>query len=127
VFPVKRNQLFIRLENIGDRFDTDKWQLKNTSFSFPLDQFVRKLFNDSTHKPNTRLDSIIYSEMSLTGNQLYNDLTAGKTNWRINMTTAHHPYNGKESYPAATDFTSIDLPQQRIRMFNVTFITSDGE
>ena len=61
--------------------------------------------------------------MSLTGNQLYSDVTASKTNWRINMTTAQHPYNGKESYPAATDFTSIDLAQQRIRMFNVTFVT----
>jgi hypothetical protein len=25
VFPVDRNHLYLRLENIGDRLDTDRW------------------------------------------------------------------------------------------------------
>ena len=27
VFPINKNQLFVRLENIGDKFDTDHWNL----------------------------------------------------------------------------------------------------
>jgi hypothetical protein len=58
--------------------------------------------------------------MSLTGNQLYSDVNAGKTNWRI---------QGKENvtltpFAPASNFSMIDLPQQRIRMFNVTYIVS---
>ena len=58
--------------------------------------------------------------MSLTGNQLYTDVNAGKTNWRI---------QGKENatlspFAPATNFSVIDLPQQRIRMFNVTYIVA---
>ena len=128
VFPIKRNQLFVRLENIGDRFDTAPWNLSqvNTTVSFPLDQFARKLFNQSNHNPLTKLGSIVYQELSLTGNQLYSNVTSSKTNWNINMTTALYPYSGKQAYPAASDFTSIDLVQQRIRMFNVTYVTTSS-
>lgn len=70
VFPMKRNNLFIRLENIGDRFDTDHWGFTpaNTTVSFPLDQFAKDLFNSSNHNPKVKLSSIIYQELSLTGN-----------------------------------------------------------
>jgi len=54
VFPVKRNQLFVRLENIGDRFDTDSWNLTpaNTTVYFPLDKWARDLFNNSNVNTN---------------------------------------------------------------------------
>ena len=45
IFPIKRNQIFVRLENIGDRFDTDPFGLSNTTVYFPLDQWAKNLFN----------------------------------------------------------------------------------
>jgi hypothetical protein len=84
LFPMGRNHLYIRLENIGDRFDTDRWNFANTSAVFPLDSFAKDLFAKANWN-NTKytLNSISYQELSLTGNQLYTDVNAGKTNWRI--------------------------------------------
>lgn len=81
VFPIRRNQLFIRLENIGDRFDTDRWNLKpaDTTVQFPLDQVARDLFAKANWNNARNISSIVYSELSLTGNQLYSDVVAGKT------------------------------------------------
>ena len=123
MFPVDRNHLYLRLENIGDCFDTDRWNFSpaDTTIHFPLDQFARTLFakaNWNTPSSKFNLTDVLYQEMSLTGNQLYSDVNAGKTNWRI---------QGKENatlspFAPATNFSMIDLPQQRIRMFNVTYI-----
>jgi hypothetical protein len=91
VFPIKRNQIFVRLENIGDRFDTDPFNIQNTTVYFPLDKWARDLFNKSNNNPLTTLQTVLYSELSLTGNQLYSDVTASKTNWRLNLTNSMHP------------------------------------
>jgi hypothetical protein len=48
-------------------------------------------------------------------------MTASKTSWRVNTTSGIQ--TGTQAFPAATNFTSIDLVQQRIRMFNLTFVT----
>jgi hypothetical protein len=46
VFPIKRNQIFLRVENIGDKFDTDYNGLnkQQTTVQFPLDSFAKELF-----------------------------------------------------------------------------------
>lgn len=86
LFPIARNTLFVRLENIGDRFDTDRWAFPSTTISFPLDQFSRNLFAQSNLDPKTNLTSVLYQELSLTGNQLYSDVLASKTAWSLNTT-----------------------------------------
>ncbi len=47
VFPIKRNQIFLRIENIGDKFDTDYNGLnkQQTTVQFPLDSFAKELFS----------------------------------------------------------------------------------
>ena len=111
VFPVSRNHLLIRLENIGDRLDTDRWNFKpaDTTVQFPLDSFARGLFakaNWNTPASKYTLNNITYQELSLTGNQLYSEVNAGKTNWRIQgqQNATLSPYEPADS------FSSIDLP-----------------
>ena len=127
VFPVSRNQLWLRLENIGDRFDTDRFpnnfDPNDTTIRFPLDQFARNLFaraNWNTPAAKYNLTNILYQELSLTGNQLYSEVNAGKTNWRIQG----QPNATLSPFSPATEYTMIELPQQRIRMFNVTYLVS---
>ena len=78
----------MRLENIGDKFDTDHWGMsqQDTTVTFPLDQFANDLFNKSNKNPLIKLQSILYQELSLTGNQLYSDVVSSKTNWNLNLT-----------------------------------------
>jgi hypothetical protein len=70
VFPMNKNQLFVRLENIGDKFDTDHWNLNQnaTKVVFPLDSFIRDLFNQSNPSKKYAISNITYNELSLTGN-----------------------------------------------------------
>lgn len=70
VFPINKNQLFVRLENIGDKFDTDHWNLNqdSTKVVFPLDSFIRDLFNQSNPSNKYAISNITYNELSLTGN-----------------------------------------------------------
>ena len=112
VFPVDRNHLYLRLENTGDRFDTDRWNFSptDTPIRFPLDQFARTFFAKAiwnTPASKFNLTDVLYQEMSLTGNQLYSDVNDGKTNWRIqdkeNVTLS--------MFSPAKNFSMIDLPQ----------------
>jgi hypothetical protein len=61
--------------------------------------------------------------MGLSSNQQYTDVVKSKTNWNIQgqNSTQLNPF------PVATDFTQIQLVQQRIRMFNVTYIVSKSQ
>jgi hypothetical protein len=125
VFPQKRNQLFIRVENLGDRFDTDDVGLSqaSTTVNFNLDLFARNLFAQANAaNKGWNITNILYSELSLSGNQLYSESISSKTNWRLQgmNNTVLNPF------PVATNFSQIELVQQRIRMFNVTYIVSNS-
>ena len=49
-FPVERNKIQVRLENIGDRFDTDHWNLTtSSSVTVDLEELCQNLFNEANH------------------------------------------------------------------------------
>jgi hypothetical protein len=86
LFPVSRNQVLVRLENIGDRYDTDDVKLSSsqTTVVYNLDSFARDLFAKANWKnKGINLTSVIYTEMGLSSNQAYTNVVNSKTNWNI--------------------------------------------
>lgn len=77
VFPRSRNEILIRFENIGDKFDRDEQQLIVDVYNF-----TKALF-DLANAGKAELNSINILEVSLTGNQKYTDMVKSKTNWKV--------------------------------------------
>ena len=104
-------------------FDTDDVKLTpaQTTVTYNLDSLARTLFAKANwNNKGYNLTQVIYTEMGLSSNQAYTDVINSKTNWNIQgqNSTQLNPF------PVATNFTQIELVQQRIRMFNVTYIVS---
>lgn len=63
LIPVEKNLVFVRLENIGDKFDP-----LTGSITFNLDAFTRDLYVSANSDDKTLEPIATITEMSLTGN-----------------------------------------------------------
>ncbi|CDW74355.1 glycosyl hydrolases family 38 protein [Stylonychia lemnae] len=119
-FPLQRNQILLRVENIGDKFDTDYRSLSidDTSITFDILDFAVRLFNASNKNP-IKLNYLDVKELALSGNQLLKDMVKTKTDWN---TTAPGDKDRQPKIPKDISDTKIVLSQQRIRLFNITYV-----
>jgi len=79
MFPVKRNTLFIRFENIADNLDYWNYTQNDTTVYIKVREFAQSLFEHVNHGVNLQYINIV--ETSLTGNQAYSDMKANKVHW----------------------------------------------
>lgn len=81
LFPMSRNNILVRVENIGDNFDTPA--SSNRTFYVKLKDYAAALYQHvNSGKNAVLLNHINVNEMSLTGNQPYSDMLANKIHWR---------------------------------------------
>ena len=81
MFPVKRNTLFIRFENIGDNFDNfNNKTLNDTSLYIDVKDFAERLYHH-INANSSELNNINIVETGLTGNEPYSDMVANKVKW----------------------------------------------
>ena len=79
MFPVDKNAILLRVENIGDHFDDD---FKIVSpYSFNIHDLALLLYEDA-NADVSHLTSINVEEQSLTGNQHYNNMKIAKIHWQ---------------------------------------------
>ena len=114
-FPLQKNQILVRFENLADRFDkhsTSNWFVN-------IENFAGQLYTEV----NDRLPkSVTVDEMSLSGNQLKSTLDNNKFIWR-GMGDDDATMN-KFEVLAATDRANsagIIFSPQRIRQFRITY------
>jgi hypothetical protein len=89
---------------------------------FNLTDVATKLFAQANPTNGVKLGKIDIKEVSLTGNQLYTDVVASKTKWRLNTTQmSSAPKRVSAFMIGAEDNGALELNQQRIRFFNLTF------
>ena len=124
VFPVDHNQFTIRLENIGDRFDTKPFGLSpnQTTVTVNLTDMVHEMFHVA-NPTGYKINQINFTEVTLTGNQLYSQSVASKTMWRLNLTGSVYSPN-YHLQALSDDLNALSLPQQYIRTFNVSISAS---
>jgi hypothetical protein len=77
MFPVDHNQFTIRLENIGDRFDTKPFGLSpaQTTVTVNLTDMVHEIFHVA-NPTGFKINQINFTEVTLTGNQQYQQSVA---------------------------------------------------
>jgi len=113
-FPLKRNNILLRLENVADNFDVN---VNDTVLYFKIKDYAANLYNTQNGNRST-LSYINVYETSLTANQPYTDMLANKIKWYgaddANVTEPAWPRD-------RADF-EVALQPQRIRVFDVEFI-----
>lgn len=82
VLPVKRNMLFVRFENMGDKFDAKNGgtDTSNSTYYVKVQDFAKNLYT-YVNGAGAKLNNINVWETSLTGNQKYSDMVKSKTKW----------------------------------------------
>lgn len=110
----------MRIENTGDNFDT-KYRGENingTAISVDLNDWATNFMQNSNAKP-VNISQIIINELALSGNQLLSDMVKNKTNW---ITWAPGDVDRQPKGPQDKSATFITLVQQKIRLFNITYV-----
>lgn len=113
LFTLGRNSIMIRLENIGDIFDSQGEVIYQT---IDMDFLTTGLFNlvnrNEVNGFSINSDQVEIVETSLTGNQPYDLMVQNKVQWKTVDDVA------KKTVPKSEGVT---LQQQRIRVFKVTY------
>jgi hypothetical protein len=112
LFPIKKNVISLRVENIGDLFD------ESTLAPLKLDVqgLAEQLFID-VNGDKSALAYINIEETSLTGNQAYSEMWAKKIQWRtVDDST------GDVVSAEAEKLSGITLEKQRIRTFQIEYV-----
>lgn len=113
-----RDSIIMRVENIGDTFDSEGVILEQ---EVQLLNLANRLF--------TLVNGLDYSfsaevkELSLTANQSIEEMTANKIQW---ATVDDQVTSTNESRSSADSIDSILLQQQRIRVFSVIYTVSNS-
>jgi len=106
VYPLERNKILARFENLADRFDTDA----KAEF-VDLNQFAKTFFYDANKNTQYDLSHVEYTEVSLSNNQPLKDIK--NFEWRgVDDDT----FKGGPS-PTPDNGTKIALDPQAIRQF----------
>lgn len=113
-FPLKRNNILLRLENVADNFDSN---VAGSLLYFKIKDYAANLYSSQNGNRST-LSYINVVETSLTANQPYSEMLAHKVKWYgaddANVTEPAWPKD-------RADF-EVALQPQRIRVFDVEFI-----
>lgn len=113
LFIVDRRTIMIRLENIGDIFNSQGMVLTPTVNLVTVIEGLWDTANRSSGEQQYGYEAV---EVSLTGNEQYSTMAAKKIAWATVDDTV-------ETTPIATlDLESVELQQQRIRVFLVTYL-----
>lgn len=115
-FPIESNKFMLRIENIGDRFDTSPF---GNTLTINLTDWVHSMFMVA-NPSGYALNQVNFTEVSLTGNQHYSTVVSSKTNWRLNLTEVQREHQHRMALNE--DFNALSLPQQYIRTFNVSIL-----
>ena len=82
LFPLDRNMIHMRIENIFDHFDaSDPTQVLNHTVYIQLPAFAETLYKIS-NGDDAKLANINIVETTLTGNQPYYEMMKNKAAWR---------------------------------------------
>lgn len=117
-FPVKRNAIIARLENIGDNLDLNG-QPETSGFVVNMIDVAQKAYQDA----NGDLSDLSYvdiQELSLSGNQPYSEMWSKKIKWQTVDDQA-----GKLEIALEDNYYGISLPKQRIRVFRIEYFLQE--
>lgn len=103
-----QNDILMRVENLADTFDSNGEVIKTT---IQLKDLCTGLFS----LVNGNMAVVVtITEMSMTANQSYEAMTSRKIQW----ITAD---DNTKTTPESSDIDTIELQQQRIRVFEVVY------
>lgn len=118
MFPVARNVILVRFENLADKFDgpINKSTPNDTTYSIDVKAFATVLWTKIN--PGAFLNDLNIMETTLTGNQNYKTMMANKVQWRglddANVTAPVDP----QDQPGFV----VALQPQRIRTFVIEYV-----
>lgn len=115
--PKAKNNLFVRLENIADLYDSDAVNKTLNLTNIMLHTWQSANMLNNVTAPTA--DQIKITEMSMTGNMELQEMLSRKVKWITKDDDKEDFVKSNISYD--DDFTMINLEPQRIRTFNVTF------
>lgn len=111
-FPLDKFKIVLRVENIGDMFDTDNTLQVSYVKLYDLANYLWAQSNE-----NAALKGINIKETTLSGNQNYEEGQAARSKWKTEDDSNQGP-----AQPADKANWEIALQQQRIRQFTVEFV-----
>ena len=117
MFPIKKNVLFVRFENIGDKFDYNSASLEETTIYIKVKEFAYALY-EIANGQNAQLNNINIVETTLTGNQAYSEMAAKKVRW----TGVDDALIKEPEVPLDHSDFEVALQLQRIRSFYIEYI-----
>jgi len=127
-FPLDRNKILVRLENLADRYDVGAAS-KNVSLRAVLHAF----WTSANQAHSQEYSDLLVEEMSLTANMKMTEMLERKVHWRtaddekwqqMEKDGATHGLSYGPSPNSSTE-DQLLLEPQRIRVFSATFKPSD--
>lgn len=121
-FIEDRNSILLRLENLADIFDSNG-QLVYKSVN--LQTLAEKLYEFANNNEVTNADfTVAIQELSLTANQPVADVAANKIQWKtVDDSAVSSKVESSEPFETAT---VVQLQQQRIRVFRLTYSSNSS-
>jgi hypothetical protein len=116
--PIAKNQLMMRVENIGDVYD------KATAQTVNLKELLISMWENANAKTfDASAFTFDLTEMSLTGNMPLAELQERKIKWK----TADDKLDQQPFLDYSTNTSAITLEAQRIRVFKVLCLPAGKE
>lgn len=113
-FPLARNKIMIRLENIADIYDNA------TETTVALKNLTLALYKYANSKNHQWYPEVWITEMSLTGNMPLEELRKRKIQWL----TRDDALLNREQVPLS-DVNNVVLVPQQIKVFEVEYVTEN--
>lgn len=120
LFTMGKNKILMRVENIGDLFDTEVLKYTKVDlYSLAEDLFVLANLGQASAQ------NIDITEMSITANQPYAEMASKKVQWKtLDDSTITPPGQGPAD-EVSDDSHVVYLQQQRIRVFEVEYTPAE--
>lgn len=117
LFPLAKNAIHMRIENIFDTFDVHPPKAPTHTIYVQVKKLAEDLYK-AVNGDDAKLNSINIIETTLTGNQEYSTMKKNKIQWvGEDDATITEP-----EYPKDKPNFEVALQPQRIRAFSIEFI-----
>lgn len=130
IFPLAKNKILARFENIGDNFDDEEGIFGNSSQKVDIEKFAQKFYEDANSEAaTTSAPQVNIVEVDLTNNQAWIDLEDKKAKWTWKGEDDHlrpEPIKLDPVYKQG-QHTEVTLETQRIRTFVIEYSVAEEE
>lgn len=118
VFPLAKNKILARFENVGDKFDDEEGIFGDGSLKVDINKFAKEFYSDANGESAQKVTIV---EVDLTNNQAWTEMEAKKSDWTWKGEDDDHRPEPIKLDPVYQGQDIVTLEAQRIRSFVIEY------